>query len=75
MTDARIAYSIAKVKEYGIVDSGDTIQGGIGAMTDARMKNFYDKMVASGVAKGTIDYKKAYSLQFVNKGAGVDLRK
>ena len=74
MTDARIAYSIAKMKEYGIVDSGDAIKGGIGAMTDARMKGFFDKMVASGVVKGGIDYKKAYSLQFVNKGVGVDLR-
>jgi NitT/TauT family transport system substrate-binding protein len=74
MTDARIAYSIAKMKEFGIVDSGDAVKAGIGAMTDARMKNFYDKMVASGVIKGTIDYKKAYSLQFVNKGVGVDLR-
>ena len=75
MTDARIAYSIAKMKEYGIVDSGDATKGGIGAMTDARMKGFFDKMVASGVVKGAIDYKKAYSLQFVNKGVGVDLRK
>jgi NitT/TauT family transport system substrate-binding protein len=74
MTDARIAYSIAKMKEYGIVDSGDTMKGGIGAMTDARMKSFFDKMVASGVIKAGIDYKKAYSLQFVNKGVGVDLR-
>jgi NitT/TauT family transport system substrate-binding protein len=75
MTDARIAYSIAKMKEHGIVDSGDTMKGGIGAMTDARMKSFFDKMVAAGVVKGAIDYKKAYSLQFVNKGVGVDLRK
>ena len=75
MTDARIAYSIAKMKEYGIVDSGDTIKDGIGAMTDARMNSFFDKMVAAGVVKGAIDYKKAYSLQFVNKGVGVDLRK
>jgi NitT/TauT family transport system substrate-binding protein len=74
MTDARIAYSIAKMKEYGIVDSGDTIKGGIGAMTDARMKSFFDKMVASGVVKSGIDYKKAYSLQFVNKGVAVGLR-
>jgi len=75
MTDARIAYSIAKMKEHGIVDSGDTMKGGIGAMTDARMKSFFDKMAAAGVVKGAIDYKKAYSLQFVNKGVGVELRK
>jgi NitT/TauT family transport system substrate-binding protein len=75
MSDARIAYSIAKMKEYGIVDSGDTIKGGVGAMTDARMKSFFDQMVAAGVVKGGIDTKKAYSLQFVNKGVGVELRR
>jgi len=74
MTDSRIAYSIAKMKEYGIVDSGDTIKAGIGAMTDARMKSFFDQMVASGVVKAGLDYKKAYSLQFVNKGVGAELR-
>jgi NitT/TauT family transport system substrate-binding protein len=75
MTDALPAYSIAKMKEYGIVDSGDSQRNGVGAMTDARMKGFFDKMVAIGVVKGGIDYKKAYTLQFVNKGVGVDLRK
>jgi NitT/TauT family transport system substrate-binding protein len=74
MTDARIAYSIAKMKEFGIVDSGDTRTLGIGAMTDARMKSFFDKMVAAGVVKGDIDYRRSYSLQFVNKGVGVNLR-
>jgi len=74
MTDELIAYSIAKMKEYGIVDSGDALKLGIGAMTDARIKGFFDKMVASGVVKSTIDYKKAYTLQFVGKGAGLNLR-
>ena len=74
MTDALLAYSIAKMKQYGIVDSGDTIKLGIGAMTDARMKSFYDKMVASGVVKAGLDYKRAYTLKFVDKGVGVNLR-
>jgi hypothetical protein len=34
MTDEQIAFSINKLKEYGIVDSGDTETMGIGAMTD-----------------------------------------
>jgi NitT/TauT family transport system substrate-binding protein len=38
------------------------------------MKGFFDKMVASGVVKASVDYKKSYSLQFVNKGVGLDLR-
>jgi NitT/TauT family transport system substrate-binding protein len=74
MSDELIAYSIAKMKEYGIVDSGDSLKLGIGAMTDERMKSFFDKMVASGVVKANVDYKKAYTLRFVNKGVGVDLR-
>jgi len=74
MTDAMLAYSVEKMKQYGIVDSGDTLKVGIGAMTDARMKSFFDKMVRAGVVKAGIDYKRAYTLQFVNKGVGVDLR-
>jgi NitT/TauT family transport system substrate-binding protein len=74
MSDALIAYSIAKMKEYGIVDSGDAATLGIGAMTDARMANFFDKMVRAGVVKASIDYRKSYTLQFVNKRLGVDLR-
>src|ERR1035437_4643812 len=74
MTDALLAYSIAKMKEYGIVDSGDSIKLGIGAMTDARVKSFFDKMVRAGVAKPSLDYKRAYTLQFVNKGVGIELR-
>jgi NitT/TauT family transport system substrate-binding protein len=74
MTDDQLAYSIAKLKEDGIVDSGDTLRFGIGAMTDAHWKNFYDKMVHAGVVKPGLDYKKGYTLQFVNKGVGLDLR-
>ncbi len=74
MTDEQIAFSTAKLKEYGIVDSGDTLTKGIGAMTDERWKDFYEKMVKAGVVKAGIDYKQAYTLQFVNKGVGLDLR-
>ena len=31
-------------------------------------------MVKAGIVKPDIDYKKAYTLQFVGKGVGVDLR-
>ena len=46
------------MKEYGIVDSGDSLKLGIGAMTDARMKSFFDKMVRAGVVKAGLDYKR-----------------
>ena len=74
MTDDLLAYSVAKMKQYGIVDSGDTLALGVGAMTDARMKGFFDEMVRAGVAKAGLDYRKCYTLQFVNKKVGLDLR-
>ncbi|MET0706442.1 MAG: ABC transporter substrate-binding protein [Tardiphaga sp.] len=74
MTDDVLAYSTAKMKEYGIVDSGDTLKDGIGAMTEARVASFFDKMSRAGVVKRDVDYRRAYTLQFVNKGVGVDLR-
>jgi NitT/TauT family transport system substrate-binding protein len=36
MSDELLASSVARMKEYGIVDSGDALELGIGAMTDAR---------------------------------------
>ena len=74
ITDDVLAYSVAKMKEYGIVDSGDTLKDGIGAMTDARVTSFFEKMVKAGVVKADIDYRKSYTLRFVNKGVGADLR-
>jgi NitT/TauT family transport system substrate-binding protein len=74
MSDELLAYSVAQMKQHGIVDSGDAEKLGIGAMSDARWGDFFNKMVRAGVAKASIDYRKAYTAQFVNKGMGVDLR-
>src|SRR3954466_7636216 len=75
MTDEQIAFSVEQLKHYGIVDSGDTDKMGIGAMTDARVQDFYDKMVKAKVLPEGIDIKKAYTLDFVNKGVGLELKK
>ncbi|TGT35407.1 ABC transporter substrate-binding protein, partial [Mesorhizobium sp. M8A.F.Ca.ET.167.01.1.1] len=48
---------------------------GIGAMTDARIESFYDKMVKAKVVPVRVDIKKSYTLAFVNKGVGIDLKK
>ncbi|MDE1935316.1 ABC transporter substrate-binding protein [Bradyrhizobium sp.] len=74
MTDEMLAFSVAKMKEYGIVDSGDALHDGIGAINDARMASFFDKMVRAHVVRSDIDYRKSYTLRFVNKGVGLDLR-
>ena len=55
----------AKLKSYGIVDSGDAATLGLGAMTDARWKEFFDMAVANGVYPADMDYRRAYTLQFL----------
>jgi NitT/TauT family transport system substrate-binding protein len=75
MTDEILAYAIAHIKQAGIVDSGDTQQSGIGAMNDGRWQDFQKVMSEQGLYPKTLDYRKAYTLQFVNKRVGVELKK
>ncbi|KWT85694.1 MULTISPECIES: ABC transporter substrate-binding protein [unclassified Variovorax] len=58
------------------IDVGDATAQGIGAISDARMKDFHDKTVAAGLYKPTdFNYAEAYTTQFVNRGTGLELRK
>ncbi len=75
MTDEQIAYSIAKMKEYGIAISGDAETKGIGCMTDARWKDYYDAMVEVGLYEAGIDVTQAYTTELVCQGLGMDLVK
>jgi NitT/TauT family transport system substrate-binding protein len=64
MTDAIIAQSIAKMKQYQLVSGGDAPAYGVGAMTDKRWKEFYDTMSAQGLYPKGMDFTKAYDLRF-----------
>ena len=75
MTADKIAFAIEKMKENGIVDSGDALELGIGAITDQKVEDFYGKMVEAGVIEDDIDWKSAYTTQFVGKGLGMDFKK
>ena len=74
MTDEQIAYSIAKLKEYGIVDSREAEQLGIGAMTDERWRDFFRFAADAGLYPKDLDLTRAYTLQFVNKKVGMELK-
>lgn len=69
MSDDQLAYGVTKMKEYGIVVSGDAEKQGIGSMSDQRWKTFFDDMASAGVYKAATKYQDAYTLKFVNKGA------
>lgn len=74
MTEDVIAQAIEKLRSYGLADSGDAETLGIGAMTDARWKTFFDVMAANGVYEPDLDYTQAFTTQFVNQGFGLELK-
>jgi NitT/TauT family transport system substrate-binding protein len=76
MTDDELEKSVALIREQGVVDSGEAITKGIGAMSGARVRDFYDKMVKAGLYKADdVDLSKVATYEFVNKGVGLDVKK
>jgi len=75
MTDALLAYGREHLKQYGLVDSGDTEKNGIGTMNDARWQQFFELMAGQGLYPKTLDWHKAYTLAFVDKRVGMNLKK
>ena len=67
MTQDVLDQARATMRAYGLVESGDALNNGIGAMTDARWAEFFKVAADQGVYPKTLDYKQAYTLQFVRK--------
>jgi NitT/TauT family transport system substrate-binding protein len=75
ITDEQLAFSLAAMKKHGIVDSGDALTKGIGAMTKERWESFFTKAVVWGVYPPDLPYQTGYTLKFINQGHGLELRK
>jgi NitT/TauT family transport system substrate-binding protein len=74
MTEAQIAYSIEAMKRYGIVESGDALELGVGAMTEARWEHFFEAAVGWGAVDPELPWQDGYTLAFVNRKVGSELR-
>ena len=74
MTQENIDRGLASLRDFGIVDSGEALDMGIGAMSDARWQSFFDVAIKAGLYASDLDFKQAYTLQFVNNKAGMDLK-
>jgi NitT/TauT family transport system substrate-binding protein len=74
MTEDKIDYAIDRMLAEGIVDSGDALTMGIGAINSDVVADFYGKMVTAGVIEDGLDWKTAYTTEFVNQGVGMDLK-
>ncbi len=74
ISDDQLAYSRAKMTEYGIVFSGDAATLGVNAMTDARWRSFFRFATDAGLYDPALPLERGYTLRFVNKGVGLDRR-
>ena len=68
MTQDLLDQARAKMRDKGVVLSGDAKTAGIGAMTDARWADFFKVAASQGVYPKDLDYKSAYTLQFLPTG-------
>ncbi len=76
LSKATIEGEVKRMLDLAIVDSGDALTKGIGAIDLARVRAFYDSMVKSGLYKnGEVEVGKVATDQFVNKGIGLDVKK
>ena len=65
--EALFHFKIREMKSRGLVDGGDAARLGIGAMTGERWRSFFETMSAAGVFRANLDYKAAYTLDFVKR--------
>ncbi|MFT3814404.1 MAG: ABC transporter substrate-binding protein [Acidovorax sp.] len=66
MTDEQLAYSVARLKEMGMVTGGDAAKLGIGAMTEARVKASYDFLVSARlIDPAKVKQSEAYTLGLI----------
>jgi len=75
MPEKLLAYGREVMKARGIVESGDALSLGIGAMTDARWAEFYRSMAEVGVYPKGLDVTKAYTLRFVDHRVGLETKR
>lgn len=61
----------AKMISNEIVEGGDAATLGLGAMSDARWKAFFDAGVKQGLYPADLPYRQGYTLGLTNKGANV----
>jgi NitT/TauT family transport system substrate-binding protein len=66
MTEDVLVQARDKMRRYGIVQSGDAAKAtDIGTMTDKRWSDFFAVASQKGVFPASMDYKAAYTLQFL----------
>jgi NitT/TauT family transport system substrate-binding protein len=68
-TPEQLAHSLDSVNSLGIVVSGDALELGIGAMTDARWKDISEQLKSLDLLDKSTDYTKAFTTRFIGTDA------
>ena len=67
-----IEASVALMQSQGIVESGEALTAGVGAMSAGRIRDFYQQMVAAGLYQADeVDLSRVADLRFVNRKVGM----
>jgi NitT/TauT family transport system substrate-binding protein len=67
MTQEQLDYSVGKLRELGMVTSGDAATRGIGTMSEARLRASYELMVGAKVIDpAKVDFASTYTLDIIN---------
>ena len=75
MTKEKLDKEMAQFEKLGIIDVGDALTKGIGAMDMERVKAFHKLAIDSGIIdEGSVDIQKVATDKFVNKGHGLDIK-
>lgn len=63
-----IENAISVMRERGLVHSGDTLTEGVGTMTSARWKSFFDTMADNAVFEKDLNWEKSFTTYFTDRG-------
>lgn len=75
LSASQVAGSIAAMRDGGLVDSGDALKRGVGAIDGARVVAFHRAMIDAGlVEEGALDPRRVYTDRFVGRGFGLERR-
>ncbi|GEL40273.1 ABC transporter substrate-binding protein [Methylorubrum extorquens] len=58
-------FKMDQMKRRGLVEGGDAARLGLGAMTEARWRSFFDVMTQAGLYPASLDVRQAYTLDFL----------
>ncbi|MBI1239046.1 MAG: ABC transporter substrate-binding protein [Alphaproteobacteria bacterium] len=71
MTDDVLSQAIQTIRANGLVETPETQTFGIGFMSETRWKDFFEVMSANGVYEPSLEWRRAYSTEFLPPPPGV----